>query len=88
MEILAGSVARGCAAGWIGNSDSGRFRRAGLRGGGRVWMKTLHQDYGRKEGSMGFRRAEHRATPDVYNTGGLSPSDVVLSLSSLRNLCI
>ena len=34
IEILAGSVARGCAAGWIGNGDSSRFRRAGLRGGG------------------------------------------------------
>jgi hypothetical protein len=33
IGVLAGSVARGCAAGWIGNGDSSRFRRAGLRGG-------------------------------------------------------
>ena len=87
MEVLAGSVARGCAAGWIGNGGSSRFCRAGLRRGEVVWVKTLHQDYGRKEESVGFRRANYRATPGVYNTGGLSPSDVVSFLSSLRNLC-
>ena len=87
MGVLAGSVVRGCAAGWIGNRDSSRFRRAELRGGEVVWVKTLHQDYGRKEESMGFRRANYRATLGVYNTGGLSPSDVVPFLSSLRNLC-
>ena len=87
VRILAGSVARGCAAGWIGNRDSSRFRCAGLRGGVVVWVKTLHQDYGRKEESRGFRRADYCATSGVYNTGGLSPSDVVPFLSSLRNLC-
>ena len=87
VEVLAGSVARGCAAGWIGNRGSSGFRRAGLRGGVGVWVNTLHQDYGRKEESMGFRRASYRATLGVYNTGGLSPSNVVPFLSSLRNLC-
>ena len=87
MGVLAGSVARGCAAGRIGNGDSSRFRCAGLCGGVGVWVKTLHQDDGRKEESMGFRRASYRATLGVYNTGGLSPSDVVPFLSSLRNLC-
>ena len=42
-------------------------------------MKTLHQDQGRREGSMGFRRAGYRATSGVYNIGGFSPSGVVLS---------
>ena len=87
MEILAGSAARGCAAGLIGNGDSSRFRRAGQCGGVGVWVKTLRQDYGRKEESMGFHRASYRATLGVYNTGGLSPSDMVPFLSSLRNLC-
>ena len=39
-----------------------------------VWVKTLHRDYGRKEGSMGFRRANYRATSDVYNTGAYPPA--------------
>ena len=55
--------------------------------GEEVWVKTLHQDYGRKEESIGFRRASYRATLGDYNTGGLSPSNVVPFLSSLRNLC-
>lgn len=61
IGVLAGSVARGCAAGEIGNRDSGRFCCAGLRDR-LVWVKTLHQDHGRKEESMGFRRANYRAT--------------------------
>ena len=37
-------------------------------------MKTLHQDCGRREGSMGFRRANCRATLDVYNMGAYPPA--------------
>ena len=37
-------------------------------------MKTLHQDYGRREGPMGFRRANCRATLDVYNMGAYPPA--------------
>ena len=49
----------------------------GLRGGDEVWVKTLPRDYGQKEESMGFRRANYRATLGVYNIGGLSPNNGV-----------